>query len=189
MDTPLPGIQLFQMMTGFAVSQAIYAAARLNIAEHLGAGPAAIDDLAKKTGADPDALYRLLRALASVGVFTEPTARRFANTPMSECLRPGVPGSMHAGALMIGNLCYPAFCELPYSVQTGRPGFDKGFGMPLFDYLAKNPEEGKLFDAAMTSIHGPETPAMIEAYDFGAFKTMLSAGDGFMSMAGRAGWI
>lgn len=166
------------MITGFTVSRAIYTAARLDIAGQLAAGPMPVEQLASKAGADADSLYRLLRALASVGVFTEPSPRRFANTPMSECLRPGVPGSLHAGALMVGNLCYPALGELPYSVQTGRPGFDKCFGMPVFDYLAKNPEEGRLFDAAMTSIHGGETPAMIEAYGFGAFTTIVDIGGG-----------
>src|SRR5262245_20979031 len=96
-----PHVQLFQMMTGFAVSQAIFAVAKLNVAEHVAAGPVAVEELARKTGANPDALYRVLRALASVGVFTETTPRRFGHTPMSECLRPGVPGSQHAGALMI----------------------------------------------------------------------------------------
>src|SRR5262245_19227046 len=95
-----PQVQLFQMITGFAVSQAIHVAARLNIAEHVAAGPVPVDQLARKVGADPEALYRLLRALASVGVFSEPAPRRFSNSPMSECLRPGVAGSQHAGALM-----------------------------------------------------------------------------------------
>jgi hypothetical protein len=177
-ETLPPAVQLFQMLTGFAVSQAIYAAARLNIAEHLARGPTDVEQLAERSGAAPEPLYRLLRALASVGIFTEPSPRRFANTAMSEFLRPGVPGSQHAGAVMIGNLCYPAFGELPYSIETGRPGFDKHFGMPLFDFLTKHPGEGRLFDAAMTSIHGPETPAMIEAYDFSSFKTIVDIGGG-----------
>ena len=173
-----PPVQLFQLITGFTVSQAIYVAARLNVAEHLAAGPAPVDQIAQQAGANPDALYRLLRALASVGVFTEPSPRRFANTPMSECLRPNVPGSLHAGAVMVGDLCYPAFGDLPWTVQTGRPGFDKVFGAPIFDHLARHPDHGRLFDAAMTSIHGPETPAMIEAYDFRAFKTIVDIGGG-----------
>jgi hypothetical protein len=95
------------MITGYAVSQAIFVVAKLNVAEQLAMGPVPVEDLARKAKADPDALYRVLRALASVGVFTETTPRRFSNTPMSECLRPGVPGSQHAGALMIASLCLP----------------------------------------------------------------------------------
>lgn len=189
MHTPPPHIALFQMTTGFAVSQAIFTAARLNIAEHIAqhatasgkAVPQAavsIDQLASKANANPEALYRLLRALASVGIFTEPTPRAFANTPMSTLLRPNIPGSQYAGALMIAQHCYPAFEELLYSVQTGRPGFDKRFGEPLFDHLSKHPEEGRLFDQAMQSVHGPETPAMIAAYDFSAFKTICDVGGG-----------
>lgn len=177
-----PQAQLFQMLTGAVVSQAIYAAAKFNVAEHLAAGPLTVDDLARKSGANLDALYRLLRALASIGIFTElpppGPPRRFANTPMSECLRPGVPGSQHAGALMIGSICHRAYAEMPYCIETGRPGFDRVFGLPLFEYLAKHPDEGRIFDQAMQSIHGPETPAMIEAYDFGAFTTIVDVGGG-----------
>jgi len=166
------------MITGFAVSQAIHVVAKLNVAEHLATGPLPVEQLAQKAGADPEALYRLLRALASVGIFTEPSPRRFHNTPMSECLRPDVPGSQHAGALMIGSLCYRSFTELPWSIETGRPGFDKVFGAPVFDWLARHPEEGRGFDQAMASIHGPETPAIIEAYGFTHFKTIVDVGGG-----------
>ncbi len=181
MNTLPPPIALFQMTTGFAASQAIFTAARLNIAEHLAQAPggsASIDHLASRSNAHPDSLYRLLRALASVGIFTEPTPRAFANTPMSTLLRPNIPGSQYAGALMIAQHCYPAFEELLYSVQTGRPGFDKRFGHPLFDHLSKHPDEGRLFDQAMQSIHGPETPAMIAAYDFTPFDSICDIGGG-----------
>jgi len=199
MHTLPPHIALFQMTTGFAVSQAIFTAARLNIAEHIaqfsgapatlapGANanpassnntPAPIIHLAARTTTDPDSLHRLLRALASVGIFTEPSPRTFANTPMSDLLRPSVPGSQYAGALMIAHHCYPAFEELLYSVQTGRPGFDKRFGAPFFDHLTKHPAQGRLFDQAMQSIHGPETPAMIAAYDFSPFNTICDIGGG-----------
>src|SRR5262249_47597504 len=120
----------------------------------------------------------LLRALASVGVFSEPAPRRFANSAMSEWLRPGVPGSQLAGALMVGSLCYRSFIELPFSVATGKPAFDKVYGAPIFDFLARNPEEGRGFDQAMESIHGAETPAMIETYPFTGFKTIVDVGGG-----------
>ena len=97
---------------------------------------------------------------------------------MSTLLRPNIQGSQHAGALMIARHCYPAFEELLYSVQTGRPGFDKRFGSPLFEHLSRHPEEGSLFDQAMQSIHGPETPAMIAAYDFSPFSTICDIGGG-----------
>lgn len=173
-----PHVQLFQMMTGFTVTQAIYVAARLNIAEHLAGGPAGVEDLARRAGVDAGSLYRVLRALATLGIFTEPEPRRFANTEMSALLRPGVANSQHAGAVMIGEMCYPAFGELMYSVKTGRPGFDKHFGAPLFDYLGKHPEDGRIFDESMQSIHGPETPAMIGVYDFSGFRTIVDVGGG-----------
>jgi hypothetical protein len=174
-----PPVQLFQMMTGFAVSQAIFVAARLDIAELIGdGGGEAVEDLARRAGVQPGPLYRVLRALASVGVFTEASPRRFANTEMSRLLRAGVPGSQHAGAVMIAVHCYPAFEGLLDSVRTGRAGFETKFGVPLFEHLAKHPDEGGLFDKAMESIHGPETPAMIAAYDFSGFKAICDVGGG-----------
>ena len=173
-----PPVQVFQMITGFAVSQAIFVVARANVAEHLAAGPVAVDALARTTGLNSAALYRVLRALASIGVFNESAPRTFANTPLSECLRPGVPGSQHAGALMIADLGYASFGELEWSVATGQPGFDKVFGAPVFDYLTAHPEVARGFDQAMTSIHGAETPAMIAAYPFTGFGTIVDVGGG-----------
>jgi hypothetical protein len=179
MPPPLPPpVQLFQMIAGFAVSQAIFVAAKANVAEHLAGGPTPVEALARKAALEPNSLYRLLRALASVGVFTETAPRTFANTPMSECLRPEVPGSQHAAALMICDLCYPAFGELTWSVASGRPGFDKVFGAAAFDHLSKHPEQARVFDAAMQSIHGAETPAMIAAYPFAGCKTIVDVGGG-----------
>jgi SAM-dependent methyltransferase len=79
---------------------------------------------------------------------------------------------------MIAAHCYPAFGELSWSIGTGKPGFDKIHGAPIFDHLARHPDEGRCFDQAMTSIHGPETPAMIEAYGFARFQTIVDVGGG-----------
>lgn len=176
-DLP-PAAQLSQMLTGCLLTQAVYAAAKFNLADHLAGGPQSIDQLAVKSGANASALSRLLRTLSSAGIFSESSPRTFALTSMAELLRSDVPGSQHAFALMMGDYCYKAIGEMHYSVQTGRTGFDHAFGSPLFDWLAHNPEAGKVFDAAMTGIHGPETRPMIDAYDFAAFNTIVDIGGG-----------
>jgi hypothetical protein len=173
-----PEAQLFQMSTGFVVSQAIYAAARLGIADHLAQMPQNVDALAAATGAHPDALYRLLRALASIGIFAETTARTFTLTPMAELLRKDHPACLRAVALMMGGHQYLAWSELLYSIQTGRPAFEKVVGKPVFEYLSQNPEAGQIFDQAMTGIHGGETRPMIEAGNFPSFETIIDIGGG-----------
>jgi hypothetical protein len=178
MDQPPPSAQLFQMMTGFVVSQAIFVAARLGVADAVSGGPRPVADIARELKADPASLYRLLRTLASVGVFAETSPRTFSLTPMGAMLRRDDSSGMHAAALMIDGVCYGPFGQLVHSVKTGRPAFDEVFGSPIFDYFTAHPDVGRIFDAAMTGIHGPETPAMIEAYDFTPFKTIVDVGGG-----------
>lgn len=167
-----------QMACGYWVSQALYVAAKLGIADRLAAGPQPVDTLASDCGAQPAALYRLLRALASVGVFVESDVRRFALTPLAEPLRADAPDSKRAMVLMTGEEQYQAWGELLFSVQTGKTGFERRFGISLFEYLAARPEQAALFDAAMVSIHGRETPAMLAAYDFSNIGMLADLGGG-----------
>jgi ubiquinone/menaquinone biosynthesis C-methylase UbiE len=166
------------MLTGYWITQALYVAAKLGIADLLTAGPRSPDDLAQVTKSHAPALYRLLRALASVGVFAEDGQGRFSLTPLAECLRSDVPGSQRALAIMTGEEHYRAWGELLYSVQTGQTAFDKLYGMPVFDFLSRNPEQAKVFDAAMVGVHGRETAAMLDAYDFSGIATLADIGGG-----------
>src|SRR5262245_16421112 len=129
------------MMTGYWVSQAIHVAAKLGLADVLQDGPKSSEELARAVGADPRALYRLLRALASVGVFSEDEERRFGLTPLAGYLQSGAPGSLRSYAI---GLCEPWFWQpwgdLLYSVQTGQPAFDHLYGMGSFEYFAQHPE-------------------------------------------------
>src|SRR5215471_236346 len=127
--------QLDQMITGYWISQAIYAAAKFEIADHLKDGPKSVAQLAAATSTNPDALYRLLRALASVGIFSEGESRQFSLTPLAEPLRSDVTGSKRALALMSGDEQFRAWAEIDYSICTGQVAFDKVFGKPAFDYL------------------------------------------------------
>jgi hypothetical protein len=168
---------IFEMACGYWVSQSLYVAAKLGIADLVADGPKTADQLAAATGMHGPSLYRVLRALASKGVFAEDSERRFGLTPLAECLL-SRPGSQRAMVLMMGEEHYQAYGELLYSVQTGKPSFVKVMGEPVFDYMSKHPEAAAIFDEAMTGIHGAETAAMIDAYDFSQFGTVVDIGGG-----------
>src|SRR5262245_21789209 len=129
-------------MSGYWYTQAIYVAAKLKLADLLSAGPKTAEELAPATATQARPLYRLLRALASAGIFAEDGQHRFGLTPMAECLRSDVPGSQWSMAILRGGLQYEAWGQLLHTVQTGQSAFEKIHGMPVFDYLAKHPEDG-----------------------------------------------
>jgi len=133
--------QLDRMITGYWISQAIYAAAKFGIADHLKDGPRSVEELAKATSTNADALYRLVRALASKGIFAEGEPRYFSLTPLAEPLRSDVPGSKRALALMSGDEQFRAWAEIDYSIKTGKIAFEKVYGKPIFDYLGDNPDK------------------------------------------------
>ncbi len=145
-----PSVALVQMMTGYWISQSIYVAAKLNIADQLRNGPKTSEDLAAICVADAASLYRLLRGLASVGVFTETAPHLFGLTPTAELLCTDRSDSMRALALMYGEEQYQAWGNALSSIQTGAPAFEQLFGTSYFRYLAGHPESATTFNAAMT---------------------------------------
>ena len=178
MDNLPPPELMNRMLTGYWISQALYVAAKLGLADLLTSGPRSADDLAQATKTDAPSLYRLLRALASVGVFADDGSHRFSLTPLAECLRSDVPGSQRALAIMSGEEHYRSWGDVLYSVQTGKPAFDKLYGMPVFEFLSKNPEQATVFDAAMVGVHGRETAAMTDAYDLSGVAVLADIGGG-----------
>jgi SAM-dependent methyltransferase len=176
-DAPSPRSTLMRLLVGNQVQQAIHVAARLRIADALAGGPKTIDELAAATGAHAAALRRLLRVLASFGVFVEDDAGRIALTPAATLLRRDEPGSLHAFALWSGGDRYAAFGELEYSVRTGQPAFEHVTGADFWEYLAGNPEAAAIFDAMMAANTAPLAPALA-AYDFGAAETIVDVGGG-----------
>jgi ubiquinone/menaquinone biosynthesis C-methylase UbiE len=176
--TPPPHLQMLDLITGYWVSQSVHVAAVLGVADHLIDGPKTSAELATATGAHASSLYRLLRALASVGIFTLEGHDRFRLTPLSECLLSDRPGSQRALAIMNGEEHFRAWGDLLYSVQTGKPAFDHVYGKPVFDYIAGNPRAAAIFDDAMTGVHGAETAAMVDAFDFSRFGTVIDVGGG-----------
>ena len=173
-----PSFALFRMITGYYVSRAIYVVAKLGIADHLSEGPRRADDLAAATGMHAPSLKRVLRLLASVGVFTEEADSRFALTPIGDCLRAGVPGSMRAAALLFGGVTQQAWGDLQRSVETGEPAFRRVFGMDSFDYMAQHPDEAANFDAAMADFTKRIATAVVAAYDFSPFNRIVDVGGG-----------
>lgn len=178
MTETAPHQQLDQMITGYWSSQAIYAAASLGIADLLAEGPQTAEQLASATETNAGALYRLLRALASVGIFSENEQKEFALTPLAEYLRSDVPGSKRALAMMTGDEHFQAWGEILYSIRTGKTSFDKVFEKPFFEYLPEHPDKAQVFDQAMTGIHGRETGEILKSYDFSEIKTLLDIGGG-----------
>jgi hypothetical protein len=171
------------MAMGYSVSRALYVTAKLGIADLLATGPRESDDLARTCGANPGALFRLLRAMASLGLFTEVSPRKFALTPMGETLKSKQPAAVRETVLALaGSWAWASFVEFEYAVRTGKPGFEKAFGMNAFEYLSKNPEEGSLFNDAMIGVHGPEPAAVAQAFDFSGLGTLVDVGGGTGSL-------
>jgi hypothetical protein len=168
---------LNQMLTGYWISQSLYVAAKLGLPDLLEAGPKRAEELAEATGTHAPSLYRLLRALASVGVFLEQSEGTFVQTPLSAGLSSAA-GGQRAMAIMMGEEHYRAWGELLYSVRTGKPAFDHLYGKPIFNYLAEHHEQAAIFDAAMTGVHGSETRSMLGAYDFAGIGTLVDVGGG-----------
>ncbi len=174
-----PAAALMRMVNGYQVSQAIHAAAVLRIADHLTAGPLGCEALAAVTGTHPDALYRLLRALAAVGVFHEDADRRFALAPMGHCLRSDAAQPVGPWAVFVGRpYVRRAWDDLLYSVQTGENAFHHVHGMGVWDYRTRHPEEGKLFDGAMQALSHGVGEAVAAAYGFGRFRRIVDIGGG-----------
>jgi hypothetical protein len=177
LDQP-PQRILAQMISGGWLSQAIYAVAKLGIPDLLEAQAKTVEELAAATGTHARSLYRLLRALASLGLFFEKPEGTFALAFLGFGLASRAAGSQRAVAIMAGEEQHRAWGEILYSLRTGKPAFEHVHGKPLFAYLAEHPEQARVFDAAMTGVHGPETRAMLNAYDFGRFRTLVDVGGG-----------
>jgi len=165
--------KLLQMMTGYWVTQAVYVAAKLGIADLLSDGPVSCDELASKTSTHARSLRRTLRALASVGVFSEVAPGQFALTPVAGLLRKDAPNSMRALAIMYSEEQYRAWGEMLYSVRTGLPAFERQFGMGVFEYFAQNPEPSAVFNEAMTGLTIQVADALANRYDFSRFDTIV----------------
>ena len=176
--------QLTRIILGAALSRAVCTIAELGLADQIEVGsPRSVASLARATATHEPSLYRILRFLASHGIFQEKDKRQFDHTPLSHCLRTDAEGSFRAAGRMIHRL-FPAWDGLHHAALTGETAFDKIFKQPLFDYVGTHPELAPIFDAGMTAFHGHETAAMLEAYDFTAIQVLADIGGGNGSLIG-----
>lgn len=170
---------LLDLTQGSVITQALYVAARLSIADILSDGPLAAAEIAKRADANPEAVYRLLRLLSGYSVFAEGEDGRFGLTPMASALRDDAPDSMRGIALLMG---HPLFREdwghLLTSVRTGEPSLPTLRGMGAFEFLMANPEYRIAFFQGMGNLSAPETDPVVAAYDFSRFRTIVDLGGG-----------
>jgi hypothetical protein len=175
---------LFQLATGYMLSAALQTVLQLDIPERLASGPRPVAELAADAGTHEDALYRLMRALASVGLFDEVAPHTFANTLAGSMLRQGPHSFYPVGIFLTSPVHFRVYSEMLHSVKTGLPSVEKVYGRPLFDFLAQdaNTDWAKKFNDAMTTISGIVAPAVLEAYDFGGIGTLvdIAGGHGFL---------
>ncbi|MBV9958516.1 MAG: methyltransferase [Acidobacteria bacterium] len=180
-DVP-PPLAMLQLISGFWISRGIYIAAKLGLADLLHEGPQTAEALAAATVTHAPSLYRVLRALASVGVFTE-DERGFALTPVSETLRTDAPGSLRFFAMTeLGEEHYPAWGDLLHSVQTGDIAFDHVYGMPIWEFFAQNRENARIFNNAMTNMTLAVNEAVLASYDFSGIRRIVDVGGGHGSL-------
>ena len=171
-----PHALLIQMGTAAWASAVVSTAAEVGVADQLAGGAKSADELAGPMKLHAPSLYRLMRTLASLGILTEQEAQRFALTPLGDALRTGAPGSARATLLAFNTVLWRGWEELSYSLATGKPGFDKAFGTPLFEYIGQHPSLAAHFSEAMVGFHGAEPPAVAKAYDFSTFRTVVDVG-------------
>ncbi len=165
------------MMTAYWLTQAIYVAAKLGIADMLIAGPMTSTELASLANVNPNRLHRVMRFLASRGVFSQTADQRFGLTRLSECLRTDVPTSIRAVAVMHGEEQYEAWRNLLHAVRTGESAFGHTFGCDFFQYLSNRPESAGTFNDAMTASRW-RSATLAETYDFNGVASLVDVGGG-----------
>jgi hypothetical protein len=173
-----PQAVLYQMAIGHYVSRALHLAAKLGIADLLKDGPRPVGELADATATHAPSLRRVLRLLASAGVFEEREDGVFALTPLAEYLRSDVPGSARALVKLFGgHRIQDSWKELEYCVRTGQPAFRKD--SPDGDAFSHmDPEQTKIFDDAMATFAPATAAAIAAAYDFSGIGTLVDVGGG-----------
>lgn len=182
-DATPPSAILMQMLNSHYLTQGIYVAAKLGIADLLKDGAKTIDDLAKYVEVDAQSLYRLLRALASHGIFAEIDNYYFELTPLAKCLQTDTPDSMRSVALLEGeDWLWQSWGNMFNAVKTGISGFEHKFGMKVGDYFAQNSEVSKNFKQGLNKYSAIINNAVLEAYNFSSFSYLVDVGGGYKTL-------
>jgi SAM-dependent methyltransferase len=170
---------MLRMIWGIHSSRAVYVAAKLGIADLLADGPASAEELARATGTHEPSLYRVLRLLAALDVLDEVEPRSFGLTVLGDRLRSDAPAGMRSWAVFleaVGGL--QPFEHIVETVRTGTPGIDIAFGMGLFEFLARHPDNAATFDAAMSERTAAFAPSVADGYDFSDLRSVVDVGGG-----------
>ncbi|MGE0313663.1 MAG: methyltransferase [Lautropia sp.] len=175
-----PAGRLLELMSGHWVAQAIHVAAELGLADLVDRRGSTVAELAERSGADPDSLFRLMRALASVGVFAQREPTVFVPTPMSTLLRDAVPGNLRAFARFQGaDWHWRSWGGLLDSVKSGRPAIEHALGAAdCFDHLEQDADAAQVFDAAMNGYALQVHAAVVDAIDFDGARLIVDVGGG-----------
>jgi SAM-dependent methyltransferase len=177
-NTQSPTMLIHKMSSGFILSQALYTVAKLNVADFIRDGRLSMVDVAQAAGADEKVLYRIMRALAGYGVLREEEDGFFSLTPAGQLLRSDHPQSLRHAVIFRCEENYDAFRALVHSARSGENAFKHVFGAPRFEYLKSNNEANTSFQEGMKAITRSDTEAILKAYDFAAFKTVVDVGGG-----------
>ena len=180
--SPDDSLRMTQLLFGFTTSQALYVTARLGVADALLDGPRGIEDLSDMTGADPDALYRVIRTLAQLGVFQTEADGKIAITPLGATLAPKVPGSVHGISRYLMETHYQPFGELLHTARTGETAANYLYGMNFFDWIVPQPELLAVQNAAMASVSEGWRGPFLSSYQLppGRVVADIGAADGSM---------
>ncbi len=172
-----PPARMLQIITGYWASQAVGTAARLGVPDQLADRPRDSGEVAEAMGADPQAIFRLMRMLASIGVFTMDPQGRFGLTPLGDTLRSSVPGSVRNFAVAETAPGHWRPWGMMYdAVTTGKPMCRSALGMELWDWYSKNPEEGEYFNGAMGDLSAAVSDEVIRVYDFAKYQMVVDVG-------------
>ncbi len=175
-----PAGRLLELMSGHWVAQAIHVAAELGLADLVGRRGVPVAELAERTGTDAASLHRLMRALASVGLFAEREPKVYVSTPMAVLLRESMPGNLRSFARFQGaDWHWRSWGSLLESVRSGRPAISHALGVAdCFEHLARTPDEARVFDAAMSGYALQAHAALVEAIGFGDARLIVDVGGG-----------
>ena len=178
-QAPPAHVQMFQLLNGIYIAGAIGTLAQLRIPDLLEHGPKSVAELAQEIKADADALYRLMRATASVGVLTEGVDGKFSQTALSALLCSKANPSLRGFAAMHGAEWHSmGWANLEYCVRTGRQALDKVYGMSIFKYFQQHPDLASVFNEAMTNLSSIDGPAIVDAYPFDGIHSIVDVAGG-----------
>ena len=172
-------IKIMELASAFILSRAIHVAAEIKIADLMVDGPQNITTLAQKSGMNEDALYRLLRLLASYDIFSHDASKNFSLTPLAQQLISTDPHSLWSWVTYHNDINrWTAYGDMKYSIETDKPAFNHIFGKGYFDFLSDNPELGAQFDEGMKNIAAGETAHIVNSYNFSPYHTITDIGGG-----------